>query len=62
VLKHTQKVNSVLEINGIQKDTFLKISDGDSAFLNDLRKRIENLFSEQVYIQTSTQAIIIKLN
>ena len=62
VLKHTQKVNSVLEINGIQKDTFLKISDGDSVFLSNLRNRIENMFSKQVDIQNTTQTIIIKLN
>ena len=62
VLKHTQKVNSVLEINGIQKDTFLKISDGDSVFLSNLRNRIENMFSKQVDIENTTQAIIIKLN
>jgi hypothetical protein len=62
VLKHTQKVNSVLEINGIQKDTFLKISDGDSVFLSNLRNRIENMFSKQVDIENTTQTIIIKLN
>ena len=62
VLKHTEKVESKLELSEIQEDTYLKISNKSAAILSDLKKRFEDKFGENLNIQKSKQTIIIQIN
>ena len=62
VLKDNQKVSSRLELNDFRDNSYLKISDSNQNFLEELQQRFKDKFGNQLNIQTTNQSILIQLN